>query len=290
LRGNVIPRYPELGVMARETAPKDQRMPERTGLGRRSFLKLTGVTVVAGGSVAGCTGTTPEPAAPEFGYGGTPMRRAQVALPGAVVGTSFAALSSSVEESEPNGSQATADAVSLGSSVRGTLAAGDNDWYAVELTAEGSLDLTLVRDSNRAKSRFGLYGPDGTRLDAVQVPNKKPVSLGLDPVPTTGTYFVRLASDKPTGGYELSVQGTAPVTPTPTPEPTATPTPTPTPTPEPTATPTPTAEPTATPTPTPTLTPTPTPTPTSTSTPTPISDDDYGEQGYGDFGYGGTAD
>jgi hypothetical protein len=164
-----------------------------------------------------------------------------------------------VEESEPNGSQGTADAVSLGASVRGTLAAGDNDWYAVELTAEGSLDLTLVRDSNWAKSSFGLYGPDGTRLDAVQVPNKKPVSLGLDPVPTTGTYFVRLASNKPTGGYELSVQGTTPATPT------------------------------LTPTPEPTATPTPTPTPTATPTPTPISDD-YGEQGYGDFGYGGMAD
>jgi cell division septation protein DedD len=270
--------------MARETAAKDQRTPDSDGFRRRTFLKLTGSTIVAGGALAGCTGTTSETRSHEFGYGGAPMRRGQVALPSALVGSTFAAATAVVQESEPNGSRASADAVSLGSSVRGTLAAGDNDWYAVELSAEGSLDLTLVRDGNRAKARFGLYGPDGTQLEAVRVPNKKPASIALDPVPRTGTYFVHLTSDKPTGGYELSVSGTAPATPTSTPTPT--PTLTPTPTQEPTATPTP--EPTATPTPTPTPTPEPTATPTPTPTPTPVADDDYGEQGYGEFGYGGT--
>ncbi len=282
--------------MARETAAEDQQTPDKGGFCRRTFLKLTGSAIVAGGSLAGCTETTSEIHSPEFGYGGSPMRRGQVARPSTLVGSSFAAVAAAIQESEPNGSQTSADVVSLGSTVRGTLAAGDNDWYAVDLTAEGSLDLTLVRDSNRAKARFGLYGPDGTQLDTTAVPNTKPVSISLDPVPTTATYFVHLTSDKPTGGYELSVSGTEPATPTPTPTPAPTPEPTATPTPTSTPTPTPTPEPTATPTPTPTPeptatpTPTPTPEPTATPTPTPVSDDDYGEQGYGQFGYGGTAD
>ena len=61
----------------------------------------------------------------------------------------------------------------------------------------------------------------------------------------------------------------------------ATETPTPTPTPTETATPTPTD--TATPTPTDTATPTPTATPTAT----PIPNDEFGERGYGAYGYGG---
>jgi outer membrane biosynthesis protein TonB len=54
------------------------------------------------------------------------------------------------------------------------------------------------------------------------------------------------------------------------------------------STPTPTESPTPTPTETPTPTPTETPTPTPTETPTPRTDDEYGEQNYGEYGYGGT--
>ncbi|ELZ24222.1 LamG domain-containing protein [Halosimplex carlsbadense 2-9-1] len=66
-----------------------------------------------------------------------------------------------------------------------------------------------------------------------------------------------------------------------------TPTGTPTATPTPTATSTPTTTPTDTGTPTPTATDTPTTTPTDTDTPTPIPNDEFGERGYGEFGFGG---
>jgi len=74
-----------------------------------------------------------------------------------------------------------------------------------------------------------------------------------------------------------------------TPSPTATATETPTETPTATTTPTPSPTPTETPTavPTPTDTATETATPTDTAMATPVPNDEFGERGYGEFGYGG---
>jgi hypothetical protein len=258
--------------MARERTDDERERPRHGPIGRRTFLTATGTVAALAGSVAGCLGTASEATALEFGYGGTPTTRRR-SVP-AVLAGSVAALATTTSESEPNDTMATADAVPLGSVVGGALGGADADWYAVELEADGSLQLTIERSANRGRPTLDLYDTAGGTLDSRRVPNGKPVRISLDPVPATGTYYARVASDKRAGGYSLSVQGTTPVTPTPTPTPTPTETPTQTPT----------------PTPTPTETPTPTPTETPTPTPTPTSDDDYGEQNYGEFGYGGTPD
>ena len=240
----------------RENSSTDEPPSER--LGRRTFLKAASASVALVGTTAGCTTSPPDVSSVEtntgpvsFGYGGAAVSKQQLPVPGALVG-SIAAATTTVEESEPNDSEATADAVGLGSSVWGSLS-GDEDWYAVDLSEGGSLQLSLTRSTNKAKATFELYDTENARVESKQVPNDKPVVITLDPVPTKGTYYVCISSDKRIGSYELSVDGTQPT-------------------------------PTQTPTPTPTQTQTPTP------TPTPSPDDEYGDQRYGEYGYGGTVD
>jgi hypothetical protein len=147
-------------------------------------------------------------------------------------------------------------------------------------------DLFIARGHNRWSTRYDMAGAiDDVLLygDALSADHVGAIYAGTalddtDPTPTP--------TPTPTE------------TPTPTPTPTPTETPTPTPTPTPTETPTPTPTPTETPTPTPTETPTATETPTETSTPdasetptpTATPTDEYGEAGYGAYGYGGTND
>ncbi len=238
--------------MAREQSRTDAESDRHSRrLNRRTFLKAAGTTAVLG-SFAGCTtesstSTLPDPSAGSvsFGYGGSQLTRQQLPVPGVLLG-SVAAATQVQEESEPNDTEANADVVSLGTTVWGTLTRRDDDWYAVELDEGDALRLTLEASSNKGNSRFELYDTDGNRIGSAKIRNGQSVNIELDPVPTTGPYYVRVYSNKDIGWYELTVQGADAATPTPTPEPTATPTPTPTatPTPEPTATPTPTPEPT----------------------------------------------
>jgi hypothetical protein len=239
-------------------------------------MKAGGSALVVLGSLAGCAGEAPdsgavnaETASVRFGFGGVPVERRQLPVPGALLGPT-AASTSSTRESEPNDDRATANVVGVGETVWGTITgerknAGEADWYAVDLTEGGSLRLTLERLSNRRELLFELDDTTGTAIESANAPNSKPVRIDLEPVPATGTDFVRISAGKSAGEYELAIDGTEPATATPTPTPTEIPTPTPTETPRPT------------PTPTRTLTATSTPTPT----PTPVSDDDCGEYGYG---------
>jgi hypothetical protein len=193
----------------------------------------------------------------------------------------------------------------------------DGEWleYSVDV-AGGTYDVAFRVASPNDGGRLRA-SVDGTDLGAVDVPDTggwqtyRTVRLRGVPMPD-GRRVLRLTVE--TGEFNLEwveFEGTSSAGSTPTPTPTGTPTQTPTETPTQTPTETPTQTPTETPTQTPTETPTqtptetptqtptetpapmdtdtPTPVPTETRTPTPTTtpEDDYGLQGYGQYGYGG---
>ncbi|QPV62842.1 LamG domain-containing protein [Halosimplex litoreum] len=181
----------------------------------------------------------------------------------------------------------------------------DGEWHHVFLTWDGT-DLVLYLDGEevaRDDSQSGDAVHSDRPLYVGYGDNGYTSYYGMDgAVDDVRVYDTALTAEDVTALFDGETPTSTP-TPTPTPTPTSTPTPTPTPTP--TSTPTPTPTPTSTPTPsatsTPTATPTPTDTPTETSTDTPtetptptdsvtvtpIPNDEFGERGYGEFGYGG---
>jgi len=226
-----------------------------TALTRRSYLAATGLTTAA---LAGCADLASGTVSPvsTFGYGGGPALQQPSSL--------------SVSESEPNDSEASADAVRVGATVTATLDRSDSDWYTVGLSRGDEVAIEFARTAPTGVTAVILYDPDGEYSNLRYVSTDQPVVVGKT-VEQSGTYYVQVVDTQDSdGSYTLHV-GTGTDTPT------ATPTETPTVTP--------TETPTVTPTDTPTVTPTDTPTVTPTDTPT--LEDDYGEQGYGAYGYGG---
>jgi hypothetical protein len=262
--------------MARETQRDPERSTDGVRLSRRSYLKMSVTAVAAAGAFVGHDVATsvPERAAVTIhGYGGQPIVEQHGSQTvNALSGDSLAQLSTSTE-AEPNDTQATAQPVTVGSAITATLAPAEVDWYAFEVAQGDRVVLELDRTPRYGIAALILYGPDGDYMDLRYVGSDTPAQVDLDEAPTAATYYAQVVDIQDgSGDYTLNVTSGDEVTP----EPTATPTP------EPTATPTP--EPTATPTPEPTATPTPEPTATPTPTPT---DESFGEQGYGEYGYGG---
>ncbi|MEF8791506.1 MAG: carbohydrate-binding protein, partial [Haloarculaceae archaeon] len=153
----------------------------------------------------------------------------------------------------------------------------DGEWLEYTLDADaGEYEVTARVASEKGGSELALK-IDGREHGRVTVPDtgawqtwttESFGTVDLD----AGTHVVRLEA---VGGYfNLNWFAGERTEETPTPSPTATPVPTDTPTPTATAAPT----------------ETPTSTPVPTATPTPDADDeDYAEQGFGQYGYGGIA-
>ncbi|MDS0258350.1 hypothetical protein NDI56_02870 [Haloarcula sp. S1CR25-12] len=218
-------------------------------LDRRSYLAAAGATTVA---LAGCAdlgaGSAVQPVS-SFGYGGEPVLRQSSSL--------------SVSEAEPNDSEGSANAISMGATVAGSLTASDSDWYTIELSTGDDVAIEFSRSATTGITAVILYDPAGEFSNLRYVSTDQPVTVAQT-AETSGTYYVQVVDTQDSDGdYTLTVGNGTEATPTQT----ATPTPTETATPEPTAT--------------------PTETETATPTETERSDDDYGEQGYGDYGYGG---
>ncbi|UWM54388.1 hypothetical protein N0B31_20000 [Salinirubellus salinus] len=153
-------------------------------------------------------------------------------------------------ETETNDSRPDATLVSLNTEATGELTSGDVDWFGFDVDSETDLTVEVTRDTGDGVAALSLYGPDGFR-DQVYVGGDTARVTEL--VSTTGTYFVALVDlNGGTGSYTLTVTDGTQETATATPTPTATATPTP------------------------------------TATATPIVDDDYGDQDYGFYGFGGT--
>lgn len=273
---------------------RERDKSKRDGLytNRRTLLKLSAIVGAVSGTVLVSNmdgpGRTTVSASPVslYGYGGTP------ALDGTAPTRS---------ESEPNDDRQEAMVIEPGTTVNGTLTAKEVDWYAFEAAAGEDIVVDFARKSDKGVTSVILYGPSGDFLDLIYVGNGDPVRL-VEPAVDDAYHAVEIVDIAGShGSYTLSVGGdrqtptatptrttTQTATETATETPTSTETATSTPAPTPTATATPTATETATPTPSPTPTETATPMPTETATP--ITEEDYGEQGYGMYGYGGVAD
>jgi hypothetical protein len=253
--------------MARDTQRDSNRSkPERIRLGRRSYLKMSGTALAATAALAGydAATTVPERAALSLhGYGGMPVVEQHGSeTTNALAGATRADLVA-VDETEPNDTKASAQHVGVGSTVDATLAEAEVDWYAFEAARGGRVVLELDRATASGITALILYGPEGDYIDLRYTGSDVPARVDLDRAPTAGTYYAQVVDIQDgSGAYTLDVTDgdTTTTTATPTPEPTAT----------------------ATATPEPTATATPTPEPTTTEV-----DDSFGEQGYGEYGYGG---
>jgi hypothetical protein len=153
-----------------------------------------------------------------------------------------------VSESEPNDSQGEAMSVSLGTEIAGQLERAGVDWFAFDADSGETVTARFTRSATDGVTSVVLYGPDGDFGDLVFVGSDDPVDL-VETVETAGTHYVEVVDvQNSDGDYTLALTSGS----------------------------------TSTSTPTPTSTPTVTATPTATTV-----EDDYGEQSYGEYGYGG---
>ena len=229
---------------------------------RRTYLAAAGLTTAG---IAGCadldSGGTVQPVS-AFGYGGGQTLQQTSSL--------------TVSESEPNNRQGSADAITTGATVTGTLAVNDSDWYVIDLSAGSDVTVEFSRDGASGVTAMILYDPDGEFCNLRYVSTDDPVSMAQT-IETGGTYFLQIVDTQDSdSGYTVTVTDGATGGETETATPVVT------------ETATPTTEQTETATPERTETATPVVTETATPTGT-ATEDDYGEQGYGDYGYGGIA-
>jgi hypothetical protein len=150
-------------------------------LGRRSYLSLAATAVAA---VAGCSGqksTVREEIDLQplgvYGYGGTSVRSRE-------------SVSLVVTKSEPNNGRTKATPIELGSPVDGTLASGDTDWYAFDVTDE-EVRVDFERHSGDGITVVVLYGPGGEFVDFVYATSSEAVQV-LEPIEEGGTHYVEL--------------------------------------------------------------------------------------------------
>lgn len=109
-------------------------------------------------------------------------------------------------ESEPNDSFATADAVSFGSPVSGTLSPNnDLDYYQVQVSRAGILDIFVNNIANNIDMDLFLYDANQVQLDRDLGGNGENVGL-VERVCTPGTYYILLTdNESSTTPYNLTV-------------------------------------------------------------------------------------
>ena len=114
-------------------------------------------------------------------------------------------------EFEPNDSLATAQLISLGESITGSLSSGydyEVDYFAVEVSGSGSLTVTMTQttDGNRSFS-YSVLNSSGEVLDtsSCYYCNDEEMSVGVS---ASGTYYVGVISnyrvDAPVGTYTFT--------------------------------------------------------------------------------------
>ena len=110
----------------------------------------------------------------------------------------------------PDNTSTTAS-ISVGGSTTNSLEVpGDQDWYAITLTAGQSIKITLTSPGQMIDTYLNVYDSSGTNIlahdDDSGGGNTNSV-LGLT-APTTGTYYIDVKAwdNAQTGSYTLSVQ------------------------------------------------------------------------------------
>ncbi|MFC6733695.1 hypothetical protein [Haladaptatus sp. DYSN1] len=299
----------------RSTDSAEQNDSRGLHLNRRTYLKLASAVVVAGGGalVLSDDGLEMRPQT-VFGYGGAPAADDADAPLVSVAG----------REREPNDDREVATRIETGSAIQGELDSDEVDWFTFEAESGDELTVEFEREEEEGVTAVALYDRAGHFLDQVYVGSNAPTQLA-EHVTETGSYFVQLVDVQDGNSeYTLTVSVTPGETQPPT-ETTQTPTPTATTTTESVeTTQTTTAETTQTETATETateITQTETTTQTTTQTTQPATEtttqtteaptattqttvapdstttesttqtttdaDEYGQQRYGEYGYGG---
>ncbi|ELZ80493.1 PPC domain-containing protein (plasmid) [Haloferax larsenii] len=266
--------------MASERQPQtdsDDGDGDRLSFSRRSYLLMAG-SAVASAAAAGCLGSDDSASLPQemrpvqavFGYGGETMTMTESS---SLSGTQPNSLSVA-SESESNDTRATADPVSVGTAVTGTLDSAEVDWFAFDVTAGQTVTVTLDRVPTSGITSLILYGPGGEYVDLVYVGTDTPATVDIDDAAVSGTYYAQVVDvQQGSGDYELTIADGASSGDTTTTDTTTTSTDTTT-----------TSTDTTTTTTSTTTTTTATPTTTTTTT---SSESEYGSQAYGEYGYGG---
>src|SRR5262249_53251622 len=97
-------------------------------------------------------------------------------------------------EVEPNGTFDDANSIALGTSVAGTVTAGDQDFYLFTLTSAGQLTISAATDSaSTLAPRLTLYSTDRTPLLAADGLPGGPAASIQQHLPA-GTYYVSVSS------------------------------------------------------------------------------------------------
>jgi hypothetical protein len=165
------------------------------------------------------------------------------------VGSAALAAASATSENEPNDTCTNAQAVSTDTDVSGTLESAGVDWYGVELSSGEDYDVVFDRVPSAGVTNVVLYGPDCAFKTLRQVGSGSRIQISAT-ARESGTHYVEIVDvQEGNGDYTMRVD---------------------------------TESASATPSPTDTATATPSPTATTVA-------DEYGEQGYGGYGYGGVS-
>jgi len=220
---------------------------DRAEIGRRSYMLAAGAAVTT--TLAGCSGRF---------LNENPQVKPVSAFGygGEPVLAQASSVQLAISESEPNDTQAAATVVEFGATISGTLGQADVDWYTFDVPSDTTIRVDFNRAASSGVTAVILYDTTGDFANLRYVGTDQQVSF-TESTGQSGPHFLEIVDTQASDGdYSVTV---GPNTDSPTPTQTATPTPTETATPSATATP----------------------------TPTPSTDDDYGEQGYGEYSYGG---
>jgi hypothetical protein len=148
---------------------------------RRSWLKAFGAVAASVGLVSGSESLTGEASATGYGYGGAPLV------------TEFDSVESvsSVSESEPNDHRDNATAVTLETTVSGTLSTAEVDWYSLDVASGKDLYVQYDRNSDAGVSVMALFGPTGQLLNQMYVSSDTAVVLPVT-TSTDGSHYVQI--------------------------------------------------------------------------------------------------
>lgn len=230
----------------------DENGPQLTVTDRRAFLAVTGGLLSA--SIAGCSGNEPS-SDPTKGETHVQVKRA-FGYGGAALETSVQKMMVATQdaESEPNDTRGNATPIQKGVNVTGQLESAEVDWFAFDASSDATLTVQFTKESASGVVSMAIYGTAGEFIDELYVSSDATATREFT-ASASGTYFAQIVDiEAGDSAYELRVDSSSDTT---------------------TETATPTATETAT--------------ATTTETETTTTSSDYGTQGYGEYGYGGTA-
>lgn len=110
------------------------------------------------------------------------------------------------DESEPNDGHTQANPVRPGVTMRGTLESSDDrDWFVFDGQAGQTFNATLSRTGGDGAFRLIYYYPNGTIYEVFEDLSPTGRALLVATPPTSGSYYLRVASPNGSGPYRFTV-------------------------------------------------------------------------------------